>query len=318
MTYSSGGLIQPADFNAFTGGGAGSGANVSGQINTVLGTGYGNAGYGQTLVSNVSAGIVSATNWASLVNAVNTVRKHQQNTSFTNLSVPTAGTIVSYLSTLSTQIANAYTDRLTIGTSRTVNPAANSQTLSLVAGTNTTVIGTISWTITFGTPDQCRYFFNTGGRIGIEYTSFVNNLANARGTSIQTLAQTNFGSKYILANSWTARSGAGGNATSDTTTNGYYGATWNGGYDVPLQIFSTSYYSSDSVNIQSSTRLSKGSYGDNGSQVTLSFQAISGSTNTYDSSINISLTMTLRVEQASLTFLQSQSWGTPTIAASVT
>ena len=44
MTYTAGQLVQAADYNGFVGGNA---ANVSGQLNTILGLGYGNAGYGQ-------------------------------------------------------------------------------------------------------------------------------------------------------------------------------------------------------------------------------------------------------------------------------
>ena len=81
MTYTAGQLVQAADYNGFAGGNA---ANVSGQLNTILGLGYGNAGYGQVAVGNVTAvaNLITATQWTTLVNGVNRVRKHQAGAGF--------------------------------------------------------------------------------------------------------------------------------------------------------------------------------------------------------------------------------------------
>jgi hypothetical protein len=64
MAYSQGGLIAATDYNTFI--------NGTNQLNTVWGTGTGDAGYGQTALSAVSSsGKVTATQWASLINTPN-------------------------------------------------------------------------------------------------------------------------------------------------------------------------------------------------------------------------------------------------------
>ena len=94
MTYSQGGLIQPADYNNFVGS-----ATSSGGINYVWSTGNGQYGYGQSALSQAAAsgGLVTAAQWASLINTMNAVGTHQSG-SGTGYSAPTAGTLISYLS----------------------------------------------------------------------------------------------------------------------------------------------------------------------------------------------------------------------------
>ena len=63
MTYTAGSLILAADYNNFANGPQGN------SIGNVWGTGGGDAGWGQTNIANVaSAGTVTATQWATLVN----------------------------------------------------------------------------------------------------------------------------------------------------------------------------------------------------------------------------------------------------------
>ena len=111
MTYASAGTIQASDYNDFAGGTA---ANVSSQLNTVLSTGRGNAGYGQTSVSNVVAvtNDVTATQWATLVNGVDKVRKHQSGVSYSNLTTYSAGQTINATNNISGALGTAYTSRL--------------------------------------------------------------------------------------------------------------------------------------------------------------------------------------------------------------
>ena len=91
MTYSSGGTIQASDYN-----------NFATQVNNIWGTGYGNVGYGQstTLSAVSSQGTITATQWATMINTLNSVSKHQSGGSGTGISAPTAGNQINYLSTL--------------------------------------------------------------------------------------------------------------------------------------------------------------------------------------------------------------------------
>ena len=72
MTYSVGGLIQATDYNGFAD------TTAGGNVNVMWGTGTGDAGYGQsTTLSTVSAGgTVTATQWADLVNRIQSIANH--------------------------------------------------------------------------------------------------------------------------------------------------------------------------------------------------------------------------------------------------
>jgi len=92
MAYSSGGLIEATDYNNLL--------NGSNKFNTVWSTGTGDAGYGQTAVTTKTAGdIVSATEWASLVNKVNIVSNHQIGSSTGDVA-PVTGDVVTVLSSI--------------------------------------------------------------------------------------------------------------------------------------------------------------------------------------------------------------------------
>ena len=309
MTYASGGLIQASDYNGFAGGSAG--ANVSGQINTVLATGQGNAGYGQTAVSNVSAATtVTAAQWASLINAVNRVRKHQSGAGYANLTVPTAGTTITFISTLSSTLTTAYSTRLT-GTNSGTTSFNRGLTISGSAGVAVGPSGT-TFTCTFGSVDQCRYFFNAGGYLQLSYNSSTNTGGTARGTSLVTLTQTNFSSKNMFANSFGTRAGAGGTVVTDTTTLGYYGQSTT--ETARLRINSTSYYSGDYFEMRVYTNGTAGSYGGNGNIVYILpylYSAATGATQPADS-INVNIVFTVTAFYPATTHL-TNSWGTVTI-----
>jgi hypothetical protein len=105
MAYVSTGLIQAADYNGFVN--LTAGANV----NATWSTGTTSAGYGQTTISSVSAsGVVTAVNWASLVNTIASMAAHQ-GTAITARTAPVTGNTVSILSALNTDITNCYNNR---------------------------------------------------------------------------------------------------------------------------------------------------------------------------------------------------------------
>ena len=310
MTYASGGLIEASDFNNIVGGSAGTQGGGT-QLNPVWSTGQGNYGYGQTAVSNVSvSGTVAATNWASLVNTLNSARIHQSG-SGSGISAPTAGTTITYLSTLTSAVTSAASNRLSAATTGTVNtPVQKSMTLNAAAGVSAT--GTSTYTLTFPSVDQARYFFNAGGRFQLSYITFTNTGGTSRGTSIQTLAQTNFSSKYLYGTSWGARTGTGGTLVTDTTTGGYYGLTT--GSTTYFRVNSTSYYTGDYFQVDAYTNGTTGSYGANGNIVTIvvtAFSATTGSTQPADS-INVTLTTGIVLIYPETTNL-TNTWGAVTI-----
>ena len=312
MTYSSGGLIQASDFNDFVG--ANLGANVSGQLNTVWGGGYGNAGYGQPRVSNVSvSGNVVATDWASLINTTNNIYLHQTGAS-SGLTAPTTGSIVTFLSNLASSLTTAYTNRIsaaTTGTTQTLN-----KSISLAAAAYIPVSSSNFWNIAFATPDEARYFFNAGGSIKVEFFSFLNNIGTARGSSIDTLAQTNFSSKTLYSNSFSARNGTGGTVVTDVTTGvaGYYGDA--AAITEKCKIVSTSYYSSDYISVSYGHTGGTGSHGGNGSSLSVTAELFSGTTGSgtgFNDTIDVQCTFRLTVTQPNTTYL-TNTWGNITIS----
>ena len=162
MTYVSTGLIQAADYNGFVT--LTAGANV----NATWSTGTTSAGYGQTAISSVSAsGVVTAVNWASLVNTIASMASHQ-GTTITARTAPVTGNTVSILTALNTDITNCYNNRgnaAAVGTQFTGWTGTNSLTAGRVAGA-----WSISFdnTVTFASADAARYFFNAGGIIKVD------------------------------------------------------------------------------------------------------------------------------------------------------
>jgi hypothetical protein len=309
MTYSSGGLIQAADFNGFAGT---TQVGSAATINQIWGIGTGNCGYGQSPIATVSAGgTVAATNWASLINTLNIIRNHQTG-SGSGISAPSAGSTVTYLSTLSTQISSAYTARNSYAT--TGLDITSTKTLTMNATASVASSASATWTVTFGSVDQARYFFNAGGHIFIYYGTFTNIGATARGTSINTLCQTNYLYKVLYANSMSIRQGSGGTVVTDTTGTGYY--TLPTGATQYLRINSTSYYSGDYCYLNINTNGGAGSYGANGNIITITFGAYSATTGSTQPSdaINITQNMICYVRRPETSTGLTSSWGTPTIA----
>lgn len=157
MTYSSGGLIQATDYNGFAS--TTVGANVNATWNTA---------YGQTALGTVSAGgTVTATQWASLVNTITSMAAHQP-TAITARAAPTAGTTIDVLAAVNTDITNCFTNRYNayaVGTQYTAWTGTNSKTAT-TSGASWTI--TFVNTVTFTSSAAAQYFFNAGGLIKID------------------------------------------------------------------------------------------------------------------------------------------------------
>lgn len=313
MTYLLGGTIQASDYNGFTGGTA---ANVSGQLNSVLSTGRGNAGYGQTAVANVSVtGDVTATQWTTLVNAVNLVRKHQSGAGFTNIGTYTAGATITAANDISGNLTNAYTNRLNYSAEGvTLTGSTFSPTFTAPNDTNAQTFN-LSRTATFANADAARYFFNAGGQLNFVMISVTNTGGTSRGANMGNLAVTNFASKRVRAGNASARTGTGGTLNQDQTgaNVGYYGL---GTSNVTLtQITSTSSaYTTDVFNFFARTNGVQGSNADNGTIVTLSAQWVMGAQSpAFNDSINVTVNHRVDVIYPSNTFL-ANTWGSVTIA----
>jgi hypothetical protein len=329
MTYTVGGLIEATDYNGFV--------NTSANnINKVWSTGTGDSGWGQTTISTVSVGgTVTATQWATLVANLATAGQ-QTSSTLTSRTQPVTGNTISIL-------ANVATDINTITNNRG-NAAASGTEYGVFSGTTskTTATGsgqaawtiTFTHTVTFASADALRYFFNAGGIVRLKYGKSStgtdadgdwNTLAGYVG-SINLTGRVNSNTQLIAGTSYTGTTrigGTGGTQTTLTTTTGWYNLT-----GTPTTIFqlnnptapyttefirTTATATSTTVLTLVTTWVSDGSSGAGTSS------NISGGTDTASPSTTITGTAptTLCTYIPPSTTYLSASWGTPSIAASV-
>ena len=310
MAYSQGGLIEATDYNNFI--------NGSNQLNTVWSTGSGNAGYGQTAVSTVSvAGTVTATQWATLINTLNSTLTHQAG-SGSGISAVTSGQLINHLSTLATNINTAYTNRLnaaTTGTNQTGSALAYAEwTVTASQGVDPgTATRSFGARASFSSGDSARYFFNSGGqlRFNISATSS----GTARSTAAQNLVDYLGGVSVFKTTTNNGRTGTGGTLNTNNTALGYYNVTTANTNIVSVTSVTTN-YTSDTGSIAVRTNGTQGSNSDNGSVV--DFWATINSTSggnaggSFDDNLNLTVTVSVDVLYPETTNL-TNSWGTVTI-----
>jgi hypothetical protein len=327
MTYSVGGLIQATDYNGFVSTTAG--ANV----NATWSTGATNAGWGQTALGTVSAGgTVTATQWSSLVNTLSTMAL-QTGTTITSRSNPTTGQTISVLAAVNTDLTNCYTNRgnaAASGTAYGTFSGTTSKTTATGSGNATWTI-TFTHTVTFPSADQARYFFNAGGIIKLQYGKSStgtdhdadwNTFAGQVGSiNITGGAQTIAGQAYTGT---TRLNGSGGTQTTLTTGTGWYALTGSPTTIFQLNNVTAPYqpeYIRTTATATSSTVLTLvTTWFDDGTGVVGSSSNISGGTAVASPSTTIGAatapTTLVTYVPPSTSFI-TNTWGTPTIAASV-
>ena len=190
MTYTTGQLIQAADFNNFVGNGV-SGPNLNATWSTA---------YGQSAVGTVSQGaVVTAALWASLNNDLTTVGAHQ-GTGLTSRTSPQVGNTISVLQNLGTDIANCSANVYSAasagsqvvnwtGTASQTGPTGNLQGAWNIVFTDT---------VTFANATAASWFFNSGGVVKVQFHK------SSTGTSADpewnNFVNTYCGSVYLTAN----------------------------------------------------------------------------------------------------------------------
>ena len=326
MTYSSGGLIEATDFNTFAG-------NLTAGLNRVWSTGATTAGWGQTSIATVAAsGVVTATNWATLVNTLSTTGA-QTTTTLTSRTAPVTGNIINILANLATDITSVTTNRAwaaASGTQYGTFTGTTSKTTATGSGQAAWTI-TFTHTVTFPSADQLRYFFNAGGLVRLQYGKSStgtdsdpdwNTLAGWCGSIYISGV---VGSKTIAGVTYTGTTRIGGTGGTQTTltNSGWYQLTAS-----PTTLFqlnnSTSPYTGEFIRTTatatSSTVLTLiTTWVSDGSSGAGTTADISGGTATASPSTTISGTAptTLVTYFPPSTVYLTNSWGTPSIAASV-
>lgn len=321
MTYTAGGLIEATDYNGFV-------ANSANNVNAIWSTGSSDKGYGQTALGTVAAtNTVSATSWASLVNTLSSMGSHQ-GTAITARSAPTAGSLISILANVATDINNLTTNR--------GNAAAQGSQFTGWTGTNSKTATTsgATWTITFtntvtfASANAARYFFNAGGTIKLDVSKTAtgqtgdpewNDLANTLCGDIYFTGGT--GTQVIAGTSYTGTTKIGGTGTPNTltTTTGFYDLTPGGAATIIYKQFAdTAPYTSNFI--QHSVALNVGS-------TALTFTTlwsasdgdpISGGTAASGATPGTAPCTICTYYPPSSTYLTTAAWGTPTVAATTT
>jgi hypothetical protein len=288
------------------------------------GRGYGNTGFGQSNVSAPistvsSTALTTAAQWASLIGALNNIIQHTNN-SGSAITLPTTGTQINALSTISTSIDTAWLSREPVNS--TVNGPSVVYTLprkDIFSGNyGARTYFYLSQSITFADDDRARYFFNANGSISITYTATAAGTGTTRSIDIA----------RIVSNISVRRFGShtsSGNTVSGTSwsssTNGYYTVS-NGATATQLVSGSspTPVYASQQANIQSSTGSSLGRRLGNGSNgdilyffLNVDAAAKSLAAPTIQNNLAISITPTITINFPSSTYL-GNTWGAPTVA----
>jgi hypothetical protein len=331
MTYSVGGLIQATDYNGFASTTAG--ANV----NDVWSTGSGDKGWGQTALATVSAGgTVTAVQWANLNNRIASMA-NQTNTSITSRTNPVATDLITVQSNINTDLTNCTTNR--------GNAAASGTTSSTWTGTtdktSVTGSGSSAWTITFthtvtfGSANEARYFWNAGGLVrldmsktstGTDADSEWNALAGSVGT-LYVSGRVNSAAQTIASTSYTGFTRIGGSGTPSpfATTTGWYTLGSGAAATTMFQLNdASSPYTGNYIRVTAAVDSGRTvltlvtTWNSNGSSGPGTSANISGGTATSSpySSFGTAPVVLCRWVPPSTTYL-TNSWGTPAVAATV-
>jgi hypothetical protein len=295
MAYSSGGLIQATDYNGF-----------ASSVNTLWGTGSGNYGYGQsTTVPTVAAttDTVTATQWATLIARMQSMQQHQSNNTTGVPGQPTAGGIVTYLSTVSTCITTITTNRL-----QTNAGYGTPITAAHTNATGWTTSATKTYTFTFASANQARYFFNCGGYLSL----------NTGGTTMSANSKSTYWSSFLTAGlnyfnlfaGYCTRGGTGYTQNTFLSSQGFYNLTTTP--VVYLQLTdspSSADYTSNYLQVLCSVNAG-------GTVVTITLYAVDAAADTFDDTVTGTFGTTGYIGVPETTYI-SNTWGTPTIANTV-
>lgn len=304
MTYASGGLIEDIDYNGFS-------STNSPNINATYGQGTGDAGYGQTAVGTVSDNtLVTAPQWATLINAVNATRKHQSGASYTNITVPVTGDLIQWISTLNTNISTAYSSRLSFA-SQGSTPTRTTDTTNPTAGATSILSYFRDINIPWGSSDQARYFFNSGGRLNLVFSA-TDNASTARSQAARDVINSIGGINNIGPTTNGGRTGSGNNLTTSNTSVGYYNLVFNTPTNVIIVYSTAAAYTNIHAYVQFFAGSSDTTRGSKGNIFVIRCGVYAPADDSLGGSINLNFSVRCDLVLPETTFL-ANSWGGSTI-----
>ena len=318
MSYSQGGTIDAAHYNTFVGT---SPSSITFRINTVWAVGSGSAGYGQTAISQVSAGsTITATQWASLINTLNSLRTHQSAGGYTPFSAPVAGNKINHSSTLYEEIVAGYTLRMGSDFGNSAVVAGSGLATTWTSGsTSSTLTRAFGVRATFASADQARYFFNSGGRLKLNVSGAQSASTTARTNAAIALCTNLGGVALFRANVNSGRTGTGGTLGTNDTAKGYWTSTYNSNVTIVSVTSTTASYTTDTATITVNPNGAQGTNNGNGLNVDfwINLSSTSGANAgglSFDDSLGIAVTRSIDVSYPEVTNL-SNTWGAVTITS---
>lgn len=211
MAYTSGDTIEATHYNGFVT-----------SVNALWGTGTGNRGIGQTTtISTVSAtNTITATQWSTLLDRIRSLSDHYgQDASITvdTVTNPTTGDTISAYTTLATDIGTIDAAQIAVSSVAAGYQSAVTNA-PVTSGTFTNTI-TQTNTLTFGSANEMRYFWNAGGRVYVSW-ALTGGTSDSKYDNWEALA-TACGTYYIY-NTNAQKAGGSGTPTTNLTTTGFW------------------------------------------------------------------------------------------------
>jgi hypothetical protein len=251
MAYTVGDTISNSDYNGLlnnTASGTPNAGVAARGINYIAGTGAGEYGLGQTELPSVAAAdTIQAAQWNSLFTFMNNIQNHTNISALTSTTAAAAGDVIAIKAALETDLtalAAAVAGGSTGADALTTSAAL--QTVTTAAeGWDSGSDATQEVSITFGSADKMRWFFNAGGKARIT-VGIVAAVEQGKDTAFKDLG-TAIGNLDI-ASLTTSRSGTGETLTTNGLALGMRDLTTN--YQTLLKLTSdNSTYTSNTVEI---------------------------------------------------------------------
>ena len=309
MSYAQGSLIDAADYNGLIG----SNSTTAGTIKYVWDVGNGAFGYGQGAISVVSAaGTVTATQWSTMLNALNRSLQHQSGAGASLGPVNyTAGSTIIYFANVNTSVTTINTNAALYTAQGTTTTGSNfDDAVSTAAALTAQAYGTR--TVTFASANAARYFFNAGGQLNYVVSTptaagvgrnadFVGLIGGLGG----------WGQRNTTA---TGRTGTGQTVNTNSTTFGYRNNAVNTWTSVVAITSTASTYTSDTADIQVQTNSADTTNGANG--LTVQFRCLyTIADKPFDDTITVTHRVRVDIVYPETTYLNGAApWGTPVVS----
>jgi hypothetical protein len=216
MGYAVGDTISNSDYNGLlnnTASGTPNAGVAARGINYIAGTGAGEYGLGQTELGSVGAAdTITAAQWNSLFTFMDNIQNHTNISALTSTTAAAAGDVIAIKAALETDLtalAAAVAGGSTSADALTTSAALQTVTTAS-EGWDSTATQEVS--ITFGSANKMRWFFNAGGKVRIT-VGIVAATEQGKDTAFKDLG-TAIGNLDI-ASLATTRSGSGESLTTD-------------------------------------------------------------------------------------------------------